>query len=236
MSWLLPDSEGQEAGRQVSQVKAVVFDFDGLVLDTETPEFLAWEEEFACRGQILRLEEWQKSVGTDPSVWNAPSYLASLIGPIDVDELKASFQIKLDLKKKGASAMPGVLSWVEDLKREGIPYAIASSSRLPWIADHLAEAGLTDLFPIIISRDERFRAKPFPDLYTEACRVLQVEPGSAAALEDSSNGVKAAKAAGMWAIAVPCSVTRSLDFTGADLVTDSLAEFRLADLKNLMAA
>lgn len=218
----------------MSRLRAVVFDFDGLVLDTETPEFLAWEEEFASRGQVLLLEEWQKSVGTDPSVWNAPAYLASLIGPLDEKELRESFQLKLDRRKKGLSPMPGVLKWVEELQKEGISYAIASSSRLPWIADHLEEAGISHLFPTIVSRDERFRAKPFPDLYLEACRVLDVDPGSAAALEDSSNGIKSAKAAGMWAVAVPCSVTISLDFSTADLVVDSLDSFSLGDLKKLM--
>lgn len=213
---------------------AVVFDFDGLVLDTETPEFEAWEEEFASRGHVLKLEEWQKSVGTDSSVWNAPDCLESLIGPYDRDEMRRSFAARLAKRKEGLAPRPGVLNLINELRDEGIPYAIASSSNIGWISEHLKKAGITDLFPQIVSRDERFRAKPFPDLYLEACRVLDVPGSRAVALEDSVNGVLAAKAAGMWAVAAPCPVTQSMDFAAADLRVETLEGFGLSQIESLM--
>lgn len=218
------------------RLAALVFDFDGLVLDTETPEFEAWEEEFASLGHVLKLEEWQKSVGTDSSVWNAPDYLESLIGPYDRAEMKARFESRLARRKEGLSPRPGVLELVQELKAAGIPYAIASSSNLKWIAEHLDKAGISHLFPQIISRDERFRAKPFPDLYLEACRVLDVPGSRAVALEDSVNGVLAAKAAGMWAVAAPCPVTKSMDFLTADLRVETLEGLGLKQIEELMGS
>lgn len=213
---------------------AVVFDFDGLVLDTETPEFEAWEEEFDSHGQVLKLEEWQKSVGTDSSVWNAPDHLESLIGPYDRAALKASFEMRLATRKEGLAPRPGVLDLVHELQELDIPYAIASSSALKWIEEHLENAGITEFFPTIISRDERFRAKPYPDLYLEACRVLDVPGSRAVALEDSVNGVRAAKAAGMWAVAAPCSVTIQMDFSEADLRVETLTGFGFRQIEGLM--
>jgi len=118
----------------------------------------------------------------------------------------------------------------------GIPYAIASSSNSAWISDHLERTGITGSFPTVISRDERFRAKPFPDLYLEACRVLGVKASHAAAIEDSINGVLAAKASGMWAVAAPCLVTKQMDFAAADLRVETLEGFSLRHLEELLAA
>lgn len=213
---------------------AVIFDFDGLVMDTESPEFTAWAEVFADHGQILEVHEWGKSVGAAPGTWTATEFLETLIGPYDVDAVEADQQARLAAKKQNLGPMPGVLEWVADLEREGIPYGIASSSMSPWVISHLKLGGLENVFPVIVTRTDQLRAKPNPDLYLEACRLLDADPKNAVAFEDSTNGIKAAKAAGMWGIAVPCPVTVTFDFSLADKVVTSLAEFKLGSLIQFM--
>lgn len=214
--------------------QAVVFDFDGLVVDTETPEYTIWAEIFAEHGQELAVSEWGKSVGAAPGTWTATEVLEGLIGPYNKEAVKADHKARLAARTAEAKPMPGVLDWVDDLKREGIPFGIASSSVAEWVDRFLAAAGLTGVFPVIVTRTDSLRAKPNPDLYLEACRQLNADPSRAAALEDSTNGIKAAKAAGMWGIAVPCSVTTTFDFSLADKVAPSLADFHLKDLAQLM--
>lgn len=214
--------------------QAVVFDFDGLVVDTETPEYTVWAEIFAEHGQVLEVSEWGKSVGAAPGTWTATEILESWIGPYDKEKVKADHKARVDELTNSLKPMPGVLDWIEDLKREGIAFGIASSSMAPWVNRFLDTAGLQGVFPIVVTRNETLRAKPNPDLYLEACRQLNTNPVYSVALEDSTNGIKAAKAAGMWGIAVPCPVTVTFDFTLADKVVPSLAEFRLEDLIQLM--
>ncbi len=216
------------------KLQAVVFDFDGLVVDTETPEYTTWAEVFADYGQQLSVSEWGKSVGAAPGTWTATEFLETLIGPYDKEKVKADHKARLKAKTENLKPMPGILEWVEDLKRNRIPYGIASSSVAEWVNRFLEGAGLSGVFPIIVTRSEVLRAKPNPDLYLEACRQLNADPMYAAALEDSTNGIKAAKAAGMWGIAVPCPVTVTFDFTMADKVVPSLREFKLKDLSQLM--
>jgi HAD superfamily hydrolase (TIGR01509 family) len=214
--------------------QAVVFDFDGLVVDTETPEYTIWAEIFAEHGQHLTVLEWGKSVGAAPGTWTATEVLESLIGPYDKEAVKTDHKNRLKARTDSLGPMPGILDWVADLQREGIPHGIASSSVAEWVNRFLETAGLVGVFPVIVTRTETLRAKPNPDLYLEACRQLGADPAASVAFEDSTNGIKAAKAAGMWGIAVPCPVTVTFDFSMADRVVPSLAEFRLPDLVQMM--
>lgn len=214
--------------------QAVVFDFDGLVVDTETPEYTIWAEIFAEHGQHLTVLEWGKSVGAAPGTWTATEVLETLIGPYDKAKVKADHENRLKAKTDNLQPMPGILDWVSDLQRAGIPYGIASSSVAAWVNRFLKTASLEAVFPVIVTRTETLRAKPNPDLYLEACRQLGADPSAAVAFEDSTNGIKAAKAAGMWGIAVPCPVTVTFDFSMADKVVPSLAEFRLPDLVQMI--
>lgn len=214
--------------------QAVVFDFDGLVVDTETPEYTIWAEIFAEHGQELTVLEWGKSVGAAPGTWTATEVLETLIGPYDKAKVKADHKNRLKARTDSLGPMPGILDWVNDLQLAGIPYGIASSSVAEWVNRFLETAGLLGVFPVIVTRTETLRAKPNPDLYLEACRQLGADPSAAVAFEDSTNGIKAAKAAGMWGIAVPCPVTVTFDFSMADKVVPSLAELRLPDLVQMI--
>jgi HAD superfamily hydrolase (TIGR01509 family) len=209
----------------MSSPAAVVFDFDGLILDTESNEFESWSDEFSRHGVKLELNEWVKCVGGGPQVWSVTDHLLLLTGgKADVVEAErrrheACTRLNLNLRPN-----PGVVDWIDMLEAKGIPFAIASSSLLTWVEEHLVIAGLRSRFSVIVTRDQVERAKPWPDLYLEACRRLATPPHQTAAFEDSVNGVRAAKAAGMVCVAAPGPITSHMNFSSADLKVSSLED------------
>ena len=149
-----------------------------------------------------------------------------------LDELRAQRDERHLPMIATAPAMAGVEQWILDGRRAGLPVAIASSSEREWIEPHLDRLGWLDHFVTIASWEGEHtgvRAKPAPDLYVLACEALGVAPEHAVAVEDSENGLVAAKAAGLWCIAVPNAVTAGLDFSTADLVLGSLADRSLSE-------
>jgi HAD superfamily hydrolase (TIGR01509 family) len=209
-------------------IKALVFDFDGTILDTETPDFHCWRQLFEQHGCELEQGQWCKVVGTGWDVFNPFDHLESKLGrAVDRDELfRAQKQIFHALVKQQAP-MPGVEAVLATARQMGLQLAVASSSGRPWVQGHLERLGLIEYFPVIKTSEDVARVKPDPALYAEAVRALGVQPHEAVALEDSVNGVKAAKAAGLSCIAIPNSVTRDLDFSEADCVWGSLEECEL---------
>jgi len=214
-----------------------VFDFDGLIADTETPEFESWCAEFQHHGRTLALEDWIKCVGAGPTAWDVFDHLESLLGkPFDRGEVaKRRRQRFLDLTAE-MSVMPGVVTLLDEARSEGVPCAIASSSEGHWVNGYLDRFELADRFEHVVTRDQVPRPKPAPDLYVEACRRLAVSPANALALEDSTNGVRAAKGAGLTCVAVPNSITMAFDFSHADARLDTLSGVTLTSLQDLATA
>jgi HAD superfamily hydrolase (TIGR01509 family) len=130
--------------------------------------------------------------------------------------------------------LPGVRDAVAEAKRLGLRLGVASSSSRDWVTGHLARLGL-DGFECVRCRDDVINAKPDPELYLAACACLCVSPGEAIALEDSANGIAAAKAAGMRCVAIPNPMTAGLDLSAADLRLDSLADVSVAELLERLA-
>ena len=217
----------------LSVLGAVVFDFDGLVIDTEWCEYLTAAQQFRDHGTELSLELWKSFIGSlDHPHWS--DILEEQIGrPVDRDVIvparrSANAECIGDL-----APLPGVLPLVDSIVDAGIPLAIASSSPTDWVEGHLGTHGLIERFPVRATGDEVPRTKPDPAVFLLACERLGVDPATAVAIEDSVNGVVAAKAAGMRAVAVPGSMTIGMDFSAADLVVASCAELsptRLATL------
>lgn len=216
-------------------LQAVVFDFDGLIADTEAPEFESWRLEFLAHGAALEMTEWSKCVGAGPGAWSVEEHFRQLAPHADLESALRSRHGRFLELSAGMKPNPGVREWIDDLIAAGIPFAIASSSRSEWVSEHLEKVGLAERFETIWTRDLVEHAKPHPDLYLAACRSLQVDPVNALALEDSSNGALAAKRAGMKAVAVPNAVTAGFDFSHADKVVPSLLRFRLQDAAALWA-
>jgi len=202
----------------------VVFDFDGLILDTETPEFHAWGSVFLHYGVTLEMVEWAKCVGGGNPPWRVDQHLLTLVPTVDlklvhkqVHEIRDAILIDLELQ-------PGALATFDLLEELEIPFGIASSSRSLWVEGFLANHGLRHRFSVVKTWDMVGAKKPDPRLYLEACQALNIDPEKSIAFEDSPNGILAAKRAGMTAVAIPNSVTQHFDLGQADIQLASLEQ------------
>jgi HAD superfamily hydrolase (TIGR01509 family) len=213
-------------------IKALIFDFDGLILDTETPELLVWQKVYREHGQELTGRTWGQIVGgTAASSFEPASHLAALTGNgLDTDALKARVREESLAQIHQQSPLPGVRELIDDARQHGLKLAVASSSPHDWVDGHLARLGLLSFFDAIKAREDVLRTKPEPDLFLAALSSLEVQSGQAVVLEDSPNGVRAAKRAGLFVVAVPNPVTESLHFEGDDLRLSSLKEISLPEL------
>ncbi len=206
-------------------LRALLFDFDGLMLDTENACFGGWKWVFETHGLDYQLEEFQQIVGTDKS---PRPLLEERLGAIpdwesvDVERREYERQLGCDMEIK-----PGVMELLSEAFSRGWKRAVVSSSPRHWVHPHLERRGVSHLFEDFICHGDAPRAKPAPDLYVEALRRLDVTGAESVALEDSYNGALAAKTAGIWCVAVPNDITRSMDFSHADLVTEDLSGLNL---------
>ncbi|MBL8089314.1 MAG: HAD family phosphatase [Anaerolineales bacterium] len=214
-------------------LKALIFDFDGLILDTETPEVTVWQNIYKEYGFELPVEEWAKTVGGyGISTFNAAEHLALLsAGKIDSVSSNLRYRRESDAIIHASSILPGVLDLIHYAKSNGLKVAIGSSSPHSWVDSHTQRLGIYDLFDFIICQDdvEKGRTKPHPDIYLKALDKLQVRANEAIVFEDSPNGVLASRRAGIFVVAVPNGLTSQMSVQG-DLTVSSLAELTLQDL------
>jgi HAD superfamily hydrolase (TIGR01509 family) len=214
-------------------IGAVIFDFDGVILDTEEPDYLAWREVWASFGQDLVLEEWASCIGTaqGPETFHPFDELARRTG-LDLEETEVRAQQRAIAARRLADAplLDGVMDWLDQAEIAGLPVAIASSSSRGWIDEHLGRLDLARRFPVIACFDDCGVTKPDPASYRLACGQLGVRPSEALAVEDSTPGVIAAKGAGLACVAVPSAMTAHLDFGAADMILPSLASSSLNDV------
>ena len=209
-------------------IEAVVFDFDGLILDTEGPVFTAWQEEFEAHGcPPLTLEEWAAEIGTAGGLDLVDLIRTRATRPFDEAAMHDRRRVRRDVLLAGETTRPGVEAWLDEADALGLTLAIASSSPIEWVEEHLARLGLRSRFACVSCYSDGVAAKPAPDTYLAACVALGVAPAAALALEDSPHGVAAAKAAGLRCVAVPNAITAGLDLSGADLFLSSLADASL---------
>jgi HAD superfamily hydrolase (TIGR01509 family) len=213
-------------------IRALIFDFDGLILDTEVPSLRSWQEVFDEHGVSLAVEVFSELVGTvgRPDVLE---HLEGLVGRSLERELIQTRRRARSLEMiKLERPRPGVVRWLDEARQLGLSLAVASSSPREWIEEHLTDHGLYDRFDCIRGRDDPDveRPKPAPDVYLAATAALGVEPTEALAIEDSAHGLAAAKAAGLQCLVVPNDVTRILRFEQADLVITSLADLTIPEV------
>ena len=216
------------------RIRALLFDFDGLILDTETPEFETWRRIYAEHGQAFDPALWGRIVGGNGLTGFEPvGHLESLTGlRFDEDALRARHARESLAIVLRSAPLPGALDWITAARRLGLPLSVASSSPHTWVDGHLNRLGLLPLFDAVICSDDVApgRAKPHPDLYLRAAGVLGVPPEACLVLEDSPNGVRAGRAAGCFVVAVPNPMTALLPFEGEHLRLASLADLSLEDL------
>jgi HAD superfamily hydrolase (TIGR01509 family) len=214
-------------------VQALAFDFDGLILDTESAELQVWQEEFRSNGVEMPPNYWTQVIGrgAEQAIERPPQLLARLApGFEETPEKAAKRRERIIALIEKETARPGIESLVEEAIANGVPLGVASSSRHQWVDYYLKKLNLWDRFQVVVCADDVTHAKPFPDLYLELCRRLHAAPTQSVALEDSPNGLAAAVAAQMFAVVVPNSVTSQLDISHADLRIDDLSKWSLAQL------
>ena len=215
-------------------VKALIFDFDGLILDTETAEYQVWQSIYREHGFELPQEEWGKIVGGyGISNFDAAEHLSLLTqGRLDSVSLRGRHRSESQTLIHVQPILSGVLNHIHDAKRLGLKLAIASSSPHSWVDTHAKRLGIFEYFDQIVCADDVGvgRTKPYPDLFLSALKRLQIRKEEAIVFEDSPNGVRAAKSAGIFAVAVPNPTTALLSIEGADLTLTSLADLSLRDL------
>ena len=211
-------------------VRALVFDFDGLILDTELPMYRAWCALFDAHGAAPpTIDEWAAEIGTLNGLDLHGLLVERATRPVDLDEADVWRRAHRDLLLAEQKARPGVEDWLAEAGEAGLGVAIASSSEAEWVLPLLERIGLHASFGHVVTTEGELRPKPAPDTYVEACAQLGVDPADALAIEDSPHGIAAAKAAGLRCVAVPHELTETLDLSAADLRLTSLAECSLAD-------
>ncbi|MGC5326338.1 HAD family hydrolase [Brevibacillus sp. SYSU BS000544] len=211
-------------------IKAIVFDFDGLIVDTENAWFEAFRDVFSEQfGMNVTLEEFAMCIGTENSVlFDA---LERKVGrPLDRNGIERLTLQKYEEKMTAISLRPGVLEYLKEAKKLGLRIGLASSSSRKWVEHYLTETGIIDYFEVLKTKDDVEQVKPHPELYLQAISSLGVGSAEALAFEDSANGCNAAVAAGLRCVIVPNLLTRTLQFEKYDWRLESMEDCSLSQL------
>lgn len=219
------------AERATMMIKALIFDFDGLILDTESAEFQAWQEVFASHGHNLRADLWADLVGRPRTYFDMYAYFRELNGPLtDLDTLRLERRARVAQLVLEQPILPGVQKYLSDAKAMGLKIGLASSSAGDYVRGHLRRLDLIGYFQVTKCFEDTELHKPDPEPYLAVLEAMGILPSEAMAFEDSPNGVAAARAAGIFCVAVPNPVTECLSLAHADRCLQSLAHESLHDL------
>ncbi len=216
-------------------IQTLIFDFDGLILDTESPEFRVWQAIYREHGQELPAKTWGQIVGGfGASNFEPAQNLQSLVGHrLNLDNLRTRQSRESNVLVHQQSILPGVEDYLKAAQRLGLRRGLASSSTHTWVDTHLLRLGLFNSFDAIVCSEDvggKEHTKPRPDLFLKALEAVHAHPSEAIAFEDSPNGVRGAKAAGIRVVVVPNFLTGQLKIEGGDLTLKSLADLTLEKL------
>ena len=216
--------------------KAIVFDFDGLIVDTEVPEYEAWLGIFRSYGVDLPLSVWTPHIGGGHDGFDIYAHLAELTGMrVDRDELRDRRRADFAELFKHAVPLPGVEDYIATARDRGIRIGIASSSTHSWVDPKLEQIGLAAAFDTVVCSEDVGSAKPDAASYLRALADLGVTSDETFALEDSPTGVHGAKNAGLLCVAVPGVMTQDRSFDHADMRIESLADVPLEELMEALS-
>jgi HAD superfamily hydrolase (TIGR01509 family) len=212
-------------------IRALIFDFDGLVLETEGPSYQSWVEVYRRFGQSLPFSIWSKIIGTTQATFDPRLELQTRVNePVDWDRVEVERQKNENALIEAQAVLPGVETYLITARRLGLKIGLASSSSCRWVTWHLTRLGLRDYFECIQASDDVGNVKPDPELYLAVLRALDVRADEAVAFEDSPIGIHSAKQAGLYCVVVPNLLTSQLNLSEADLQLSSLAEVPLEQL------
>ncbi len=215
-------------------LKGLIFDFDGLILDTETPAYQAWKKIYSQYGCTLPLNLWKSSIGTNDQYFDPLIYLHSIshsvINDKEIVDVYRKVVEGLVLKKQ---ILPGIFELIKAAQKRQLKLAIASSSPINWVKKYTILFGIHDFIDCYATQEDVKHTKPEPDLYLIALKKLALDSKDVVALEDSPYGVESAKKACIFTIAIPSHLTQHLDFSAADLVVTSALLINLEQLSKM---
>ena len=212
-------------------IQALIFDFDGLILDTESTEYQSWQELFADHGCRLSLDLWVDCIGRPRGYFDFYTHLKEMKGTAtDREQIRIQRHTRVRELNLLQPIQPGVVNYLQDARQLGLKIGLASSSSRVWVHGHLERLALYQYFTITKCVEDTGTHKPDPGPYLAALDALNVLPSEAVAFEDSPNGIASAKAAGILCVAVPNPMTQLLQLDHADYRLDSFASLSLSDL------
>ncbi|CAH1194110.1 Phosphorylated carbohydrates phosphatase [Paenibacillus auburnensis] len=216
-------------------IEAVVFDFDGLIRDTETYEFYSFQEILREYDVELPLELYCKRIGGHAQAFDPYNYLQECTGlSLIREELRILRRQKYDVMIKNEKTLPGVLNYFETARRLGLKIGLASSAPYDWVMPNLEELELVHYFDCIRTNGDVSNVKPDPELYLNVLEYFGVSPRNAIAFEDSPNGAQAARSADMHVVIVPNELTKDLHFADYSLRMNSMLDMGLQQLINVL--
>jgi HAD superfamily hydrolase (TIGR01509 family) len=212
-------------------IRALIFDFDGLILETESPIYQSWQELYQSFGRQISLEQWETILGTNEGTFDPLTELEAQVGRLP-DRENALRRVRQREQELIAAqpVLPGVRDYLVEAKQLGLKVGLASSSPCSWVTGHLSRLGLIGYFDCIYARDDVRRTKPDPELYLTVIDEFGIRVDEAVVFEDSPNGILAARRAGLFCVAVPNPLTRQLSLGHANFQVNSLAEMPLREL------
>jgi HAD superfamily hydrolase (TIGR01509 family) len=217
------------------KIKGIIFDFDGLICDTETPEVKAWEKLFSDFGLIFPFDRYQQTIGAVHNDESPFLFLEEMVGhSVERNKEREKYlEYRTALIEKEA-ARPGIEEYLQESKVLNLKIGLASSSPRSWIDHHLNRLNLQDYFDCIKTFNDVTATKPDPELFLSTIECMDLNKDEIFALEDSENGVIAAKAAGIKVVVYPNPVTEIYQFKNADLVVSSLESLTLGQLIKIL--
>ncbi len=206
-------------------IKAIVFDFDGTIIDTESVWYRTFQEAYASYGVDLPVEMYAPCIGTGHDAFNPFEYLVTdLHFPIDLVAFRRAVTKRHAELMEQERIRPGIMDYLQSARVKGLKIGLASSSSRAWVRHFTEKLGLRPYFDYVQTADDVDRVKPDPALYLQTLQGLGVSAEDAVAIEDSPNGARAAKAAGLYCILAPSFVTRDLEFGPVDRRLNSLTD------------
>lgn len=212
-------------------ISALILDFDGLMVDTETPALESWQRIYAEHGQTLTLDTWAGALGTNHG-FDALGHLIGLVETADPAQAERMRQAAPELRQRRQALkaelsadqglLPGVVALLDQADAAGMPCAVASSSGRGWVEGWLRRLDIYERFVCVRTADDVALTKPAPDLFLSAAAGLGHPPARCLVFEDSPNGIRAAHAAGCPVVAVPGALTRQIPLPPAHLTLPAL--------------
>ncbi|HMN11792.1 MAG TPA: HAD family phosphatase [Bellilinea sp.] len=212
-------------------IKAFIFDFDGLILDTETPIYRAWADVYEENGYKLRLIDWEKSLGSADANFDVYGHLLDLVNkPLDEEAIRLRVRNQYMSEINASDTLPGIRELIDGALERGIRLSVGSSADRRWLDRHLTRLGLIEKFKVIVSMDDVTHVKPSPEIFNKVVADLGLKSSECVVFEDSPNGIRAAHAAGIKCVTIPNTISSLLDTSTAEIKLARADEITIDEL------